>query len=149
MKLNELKLNVDTVKSKLGFNVKKHLLSNEIVNIAEMMLQEENYMTREEIKAIALVDFCTDIEMEFDKEDGSLIINQDIYDILNSHGIIKEVENIIDKRDLALIDKYIEYSESVNHTIKYFCDNISKDIEEQNKNFNMNELLKFLENKGK
>lgn len=146
MELKDLKLNQETIKIKCEFGeytIKNHLLIDEIRSIANNMLDESDFITREMIKGISLVHFCTDIEVEKSK-DGSIIIDKNNYDLYNTNGIIAEIENTVDEKDLYLIDEYIMKEESVNKIVKDFCDNITQTIDDKSKNINLEQMVNDL-----
>lgn len=131
MKLN-LKLKEELRRIKLNdeieIELKPYLLAEEITSIAENMLKEDNYMTREMVKGILLIHYCTNIEVKKDKS-GNVIINAEEYDIYNTNGLIELIENNVNELDLIKIEEYIQYQESMSNVLKYFCKNIEDKID--------------------
>ena len=143
MELKDLKLNQETTKVKCEFGeytIKKHLLIDEIKSIADNMLNKSDSALREMIRGISLVHFCTDIEVEKSK-DGSIIIDKKNYDLYNTNGIIEEIENTVNEKDLYLIDEYVMHEESISKIVKDFCDNITQMIDDRSKDINLEKMV--------
>lgn len=132
MKFENLKYPEQNKVNILGQDVmiKPYLTTGEINSIVSQMLQYENYIEREAVKGIAILKFCTDIDTK-EKD----------YDLYRANGIVEEVMNYIREDDLLLIDETIYYEQSVNKTIKDFCDGINKNISEIEPNEMMEELV--------
>ncbi len=137
MKFENLKYPEQNKVNILGQDVmiKPYLTTGEINSIVSQMLQYENYIEREAVKGIAILKFCTDIDTK-EKD----------YDLYRANGIVEEVMNYIREDDLLLIDETVCYEQSVNKTIKDFCDGINKNISEIEPNEMMEELVDNLKN---
>ena len=142
MKYSDFKVENNMVDTGKGYKIKPHLSPDEIVTIAQNMLDEKDYMTRQMIKGIFLVHFCTDIDVKI--EDGNIVVEKDVYERLNQNGVINDVENTINEMDLWMIDDYINYEESTTKVIKDFCDNVNEKIDKYSDKINTENIIKTL-----
>lgn len=126
--------------------ITKNCLSTEdIINISSNMLQYNTYIEREICKYLLLADICTDFEVLRNEED-IVILDFKQYDELLENDNISVLNTI---RGIDLIDKEVEYSESVPKTVKDFLDSLNKKIENINidpNSLNVDNVLNSIKN---
>lgn len=135
MKFNKLAYPTEITKIILGqeVKIKPYLVTSEIASIVYQMKEYDSYIKREMVKGLCILNFCTDIN-----------VKDEDYDLYRANGIIDSVMNEIKEEDLLLIDEAIYHEDSVNKTIKDFCDGMNKNLSEIKPNEMMEGLVNNL-----
>lgn len=105
--------------------IRPYLISGEIDNIVENMLAQDLPMQRIMIKELGILTYCTNIEVE-----------NSLYDLYKTNGIIDKVMSLIDEDYLIEIDDCYYEATCMNSIVKDFL------VEANNK------MGKFLDNMG-
>lgn len=116
---------------------RNYLTANEIRYIANIIVEIDDYMTKQYIKYLTVADFCTDYKLETEKsednKEDSVVWKEDNYNKLWEEGNIEVLDKEI--KNIYLIDKAVEDRQSTYNMFRELTEKLSESI----KNFDINE----------